>query len=352
MKNRCCDKKKLLVFGYFGYKTNKLDGQTVKSRSILELLQTHMEFDVYYADTEEFRFSLKTVRTFICNLFICDYLIYMPAHNNFRYLFPIIFIFSLLFRFQIIYVVVGGWLYDYLQNLPIHVRMLRNIRIILVENELLLFQLKQLYNLKNVEKIPNFRQEPIRRFLPRMRKDKDLLRLVFMARINLKKGLDTLVKFAEMMNLHYPTCMIQIDFYGPIFDADKSYFEKELLAKYSFMHYCGILEPKDIVTVLQNYDVMLFPTHYFTEGFPGTILDAYRAGIPVIATRWKYASEFVIDGKTGYIVDFKNPVPELVDRVVSLYLDNSLLLQMKNCAYKESFLYTSEAAWNILKQYF
>lgn len=38
---------------------------------------------------------------------------------------------------------------------------------------------------------------------------------------------------------------------------------------------------------------MLLPTHYYTEGLPGSVLDAYMSGIPIIVSRWKHASEFV-----------------------------------------------------------
>ena len=31
--------KKVLVLGYFGYRSNQLDGQTIKTRNIMRLLQ-------------------------------------------------------------------------------------------------------------------------------------------------------------------------------------------------------------------------------------------------------------------------------------------------------------------------
>ena len=46
---------------------------------------------------------------------------------------------------------------------------------------------------------------------------------------------------------------------------------------------------------------MIFPTYYVGEGFPGTIIDAFSSGIPDIATDWRYNSEIVQNGKTGYI---------------------------------------------------
>lgn len=53
--------------------------------------------------------------------------------------------------------------------------------------------------------------------------------------------------------------------------------------------------------VLKNYDALLFPTYYEGEGFAGTIIDAFAAGLPVIASDWKYNSEIIKQGITGVI---------------------------------------------------
>ena len=80
---------------------------------------------------------------------------------------------------------------------------------------------------------------------------------------------------------------------------------------------------------LINYDVMLLPTEIYTEGFPGSILDAYIAGIPVIATEWKHSHEFIDDKFTGFIVPFGDCQNEFNDKILTLYNDRELLLQMK-----------------------
>ena len=49
---------------------------------------------------------------------------------------------------------------------------------------------------------------------------------------------------------------------------------------------------------------MLFPTHYPTEGIPGTIIDAYAAGVPVISAKWQSFGDVVEDGVTGLGYEF------------------------------------------------
>ena len=44
---------------------------------------------------------------------------------------------------------------------------------------------------------------------------------------------------------------------------------------------------------MQDYFVLLFPTNYEGKGFAGILIDAYSAGVPVIAYDWKYNAERV-----------------------------------------------------------
>jgi glycosyltransferase involved in cell wall biosynthesis len=60
---------------------------------------------------------------------------------------------------------------------------------------------------------------------------------------------------------------------------------------------------------------MLFPTYYDGEGFAGTILDAESAGVPIIASDWKYNPEIVIDDEIGYIVP-AHDINALMERLI------------------------------------
>lgn len=100
-----------------------------------------------------------------------------------------------------------------------------------------------------------------------------------------------------------------------------------------------------------EYDMMMLPTRFYTESLPGTILDSYIAGIPIIATKWKYAEEFIEDGRTGFIVPFKNGQDEFDRKINLIYDDREKLAQMKESAAKEAINYSEETAWNRLKKY-
>lgn len=142
------------------------------------------------------------------------------------------------------------------------------------------------------------------------------------------KGLDWIFELAEAIEELHLQDRISITFYGPILEDDKSYFE-ENVSRFSFVEYKGILEPKDIHESLSNYDVMLLPIHYYTEGLPGSVVDAYISGIPVIVTEWKHSHEFVEDGKSGFIVPFDNGKKEFIKKVMLLEKDRKLLNQLQ-----------------------
>ena len=166
------------------------------------------------------------------------------------------------------------------------------------------------------------------------------------------KGLDLVFKLGDSINNLKLGQKISIDFYGPLQneDNDEKYFN-ENIAKYSFMSYLGPVEPENIYTTLEKYDVMILPTHYYTEGLPGSVLDAYIAGIPVVVTNWKHAPEFVDDNSTGLIIPFKDDGSALFKSILHLLQNEELLQRMKHNARNKSFDYSAEQALIQIKKY-
>ena len=149
-----------------------------------------------------------------------------------------------------------------------------------------------------------------------------------MARVMKQKGVDWIFDMADYIKKNGLQEKFSIIFFGPEDNEDKQYFESNV-AKYGFVEYRGALQPNEIHETLSNYDVMLLPTHFYTEGLPGSVVDAYISGIPVIVTEWKHSHEFVDDGKSGFIVPFENGKQQMIDRVIYLEKDRNLLKRMK-----------------------
>lgn len=318
---------RILVLGYFGYKTNRLNGQTVKTRDIYRLVTEQTNGAVDFYDTEEAKYNKFSLFKMFWKLMRCDELFYLPAHNNLKNVFPIVYCLSLIFCFKIHYFVIGGWLREFISELPLHRFLLSRISGIYAETLLLKNELEEFYNYKNVYLFPNFR---FFEFNPSRTVDKRL-RLVFMARINVMKGLDWIFHLADCIKTANLEDKFLITFYGPINEPDREFFE-ENVRKYAFVEYKGVLQPNEIHATLNFHDAMLLPTHYYTEGLPGSIVDAYISGIPVVVSEWKHAAEFVEDGVSGYIVPFNDGKELFVQRVMELQEDRTLLEVMQRNA--------------------
>ena len=341
------ENEKFFVFGYFGYKTNQLNGQIVRTRNVYKLLKCYVKNEnLDYADTQVIRKNPISLLGALWSIIKSDYLFFIPAHNSLKQIFPIIFFLSLIFRFKIIYIAIGGWLDQFLYEYPILSRFLSKICVIGVQNKKLVNSLQEKFNFKNVVLFPNFRFSD---YQPDFLYKSSALAIVFMARVDREKGLDIVFNVAERIEQRYGSDDISITFYGPINQKDSDYFY-ENLNKHKCVTYRGVLQPNEITETLAKYDVMIFPTSYPGEGFPGTVLDSYLAGIPVIASDWLYNSEIIKNGETGYICDLKYPI-QFFERITDLYEDRNLLLNMKKAAFAESKKYSPKVAWDIISPY-
>lgn len=340
-------KYRILVFGNFGYINKNVCGQTIKTRNIYELFKLKSD-DNYLVDkfnTQEFKYSFVTIFSMFWKIFKCNKIVYIPAQNNLKYLFPIIYFLCWMKKSEILYFVVGGWAGEFLKNKKLHIKLLSQIKAILTESDYLTDSLIYQYHFSNVLTFPNFR---IHSFIPRPIVSKQIFKVVFMARISKMKGIDYAFKLAEHFNSpEFKKKRLIIDFYGPIEAEDKKYFFDNI-NKISNISYKGVLQPENIYKTIHEYDLMILPTHYHTEGFPGTILDAYISGLPIVATNWKYAYDFILNGQTGLIVPFENSENDFIQAVKSIYEDEELLLRMKKNAFKRSMDFSSDGAWNIL----
>jgi glycosyltransferase involved in cell wall biosynthesis len=341
-------KRKVLVLGYFGYQTNQIDGQTIKTRNIYELLHSNEQEFQYlkYFDTQLFKRNKFYFINLLLKIIKCNVIVYIPAHNNLKFIFPIIFIISRIKKIDILYFVVGGWLAEFLKTKKILTIFLSKIEGIFVETNQLKNLLIREFSFNNVTIFPNFR---IHKYIPFFKEINRPFGIVFIARINRLKGLDTIFNLAEyILDSKQLRDSIIIDFYGPIDKNDKIYFE-ENVNKYFFVSYKGVLPPDRIYEVLNNYDISVLPTKYFTEGLPGSVIDSYIAGIPVIASEWKYANEFIINEDTGFIIPFQKGENDFINSILKLYYNRELLYKMKIKAYEKSKSYSSDKAWKIIK---
>lgn len=337
--------EKILVFGYFGKHSKKQEGQTVKTRNISKLLN-EMGYKVSEFDTESFRYDPLALAKMFNRLACCNKVCVLPAHGNLKWMMPIIYLASFIFRYNIYMFTIGGRLHIYLKSMPFHRFMLRRIARIFNETKQLGDNLHKLYGYENLTYCPNFK---FIRFNPKPHHTSHHLKLVFLARITEEKGLDVIFAYCDYLAKHNRND-VEIDFYGMISPKDKLYFNSKI-SNYKFVTYKGIAQQHEIPSLLEKYDAMVFPTHYPTEGIPGSILDAYIAGIPVVATNWIYASELIDNQRTGIIIPFENSTDDFIKACDYLLEHEKELGIMKKHAHEKSKTYHADNVKKILEEY-
>jgi len=98
---------------------------------------------------------------------------------------------------------------------------------------------------------------------------------------------------------------------------------------------------------IQKYDVLILPTFYQGEGYPGVIIEAYSLGLPVITTNWKAIPEIVENRKTGLLIEPRSTAA-LVDAMKSFNKYNYKDFSKNARVYFEKTFSTKRVAGNAI----
>lgn len=120
------------------------------------------------------------------------------------------------------------------------------------------------------------------------------VKAVFVGHVKRSKGVGLICDAVELLERG----VVHVDVFGPILEEGL----ETRMEQTDEVEYRGVLEPDSVVEVIRGYDVLLLPTTHYGEGYPGVLLEAFAAGIPVITTRWKAIPEIVDDGVNGLLV--------------------------------------------------
>ena len=218
---------------------------------------------------------------------------------------------------EIIYWVIGGVMAKWLKEGKYEVKDYSKIKHIFVEGYSMKVDMESL-GLTNVTVIPNFKVIPDIK-CSRINKDK-IIKFVFLSRIIPEKGCDKILDAVKILNDQGYSNKFKVDFYGTIDTTYDTTFRNRI-NDLSNVSYKGFLDLRinDNYKVLQEYDIMLFPTYWKGEGCPGIIIDAYIASLPVIASDWNLNSDYVQNNYNGIIL--KNNDPDSLARHMLNFLE-------------------------------
>lgn len=290
--------KKILYIATVANKRNRLDGETIKCRLLDEYLNEIDGLKVKTIDTDNWKkHVLKLVFLIMFYYFWCDKIVISSADRGAHIVLS--FFNKIKCKKDIFYFVIGGSLYNNITEKNWNTRDYQNINKIYVEANTLKDNLNKI-DINNVEVLNNFRK--VKSFENKYKKTKDI-KFVYFGRVIKEKGIEEALKLIRRLNEEKIKCTF--DIYG---QCTKEYLSE--IKKYfnSNIKYHGEIVPdgQHEYEILSQYDIFIFPTEYPGECLPGALIDCYIAGLAVVASNWKYAKEYIEDGKNGYIFEYKN----------------------------------------------
>lgn len=257
------------------------------------------------------------------------------------------FLYYIRLKKDVFYWVVGGSLHNMVKEGKIKTNHMRYLKAILVQGTIMCKELQEA-GLDNVIYIPNSKYID---YIPAKSQDgqQDKIHFVFLSRISPYKGCDYIFESVKELNMQYAD-KFDVTFFGRI-ESGYNSFQKSI-GLFENVRYKGVLNllsGNSGYEELAQYDVMLFPTYWDGEGFPGVVIDAYISSLPIIATNWNLNTDVIEDGKDGWIIPvhdvealtaaMKNVIehPETLDSKVNHINKKALQYDCRNILTQELF---------------
>lgn len=343
---------KICICGVFGFDFLPTGGQPVKSRELYKAIENHYGSDnVSYIETLGWKKNgLLIVLNLIRAANRCDAIIMLPAKNGLLVFSYLMVILKKLYHINIYYSVIGGWLPNLTLENSSLLKRLKSFDGIWVETSTMLHSLNA-QGLKNVVVIPNFKTfNRTRVEFPVSFSNKVSLNLVLFSRVMKQKGVADAIIAIREINKRYNREIYKLDIYGPV-DSDFTIEFDALIQECpsNLVSYRGCANPKDANIILMGYDALLFPTLFYTEGIPGTIIDAYSAGIPVISSRWESFNDIVVEGETGFGYEFGS-CQDLISVLDRISKNPDMLYRLKDNCINKAYQFSAEYAMNIISK--
>ena len=335
---------KVVFIGPYGGGKVPTNGASIKNYHIIKVLQS-MGIKATLIDTEKWRRNpLILLRVLWYSIVWRKAKFIVSTSNQSAY-----YLLSILTLFpskrDVVYWVIGGNVANWIKEGRLRAKPFMAASHILCEGD----SMKTVFGemgISNVITVPNFKHIT---YQPRRNSARSQeLRFVFLSRVDESKGCDVIFQAVKCLNNDGMKSRFNVTFYGPIADTYKAKFYRQI-EEIENVTYGGFIDLRDVKNYdyLVNYDVMLFPTFWYNEGFPGVLIDAFIAGLPIIASDWNLNKDLVQDGITGLVIPPKdaNSLSSAMKYLIEnrqVVEDMSLLCAAKAMEYDTNHVLTQE----------
>lgn len=336
------------ICGHYGGNKNCLDGQTVKTKIITKELQKDFgSNEVKIVDTYGGKKRLLPIVFNLIKLVMqCKNVIILPAHNSLRIFAPMLAFVNYFYNRKLHYVVIGGWLPEFVSTRKWLQNALMNFDAIYVETNTMKNKLEAM-GFSNIVILPNCKELDILLDNELVYSKEEPFKICTFSRVMKEKGIEDAVNAVKAVNDKLGKNIYKLDIYGQI-DKEQTDWFANLQTKFpDYVKYKGLVPFDKTTEVLKDYFLLLFPTKFYTEGIPGTIIDAYAAGVPVVCSKWQSFDDLV-DDTVGYGYEFSSE--EALEKLLrKIYIEDiDKILAMKKVCILKSKQYMPEKIVKIL----
>lgn len=344
--------KTIGVIGNWG-DSNSIGGQITKTRELLKAISEKMGYDstnlfgewedskkitqnLFFINVGQQRNMIKLLVEILKLMHQSDYVIVILASKGYFRLLPIISLMNKLYKKTIYEFVIGGVRYDFLNCRQIKYE--KKIKKIYVESTYMVKRYSEL-GLKNVEYMPNFKSfKKITENDIEKRIDSEI-RICTFSRIDCYKGIDSAIDIVK--NVLSSDENIFLDIIGPVDSNYQEDFENLISNVPNNIKYLGSINGSKAIEVLKKYDILLFPTKWKSEGFPGSFIDAMAAGLIILSSERINFKDIIHEDINGFLFS-DNDIKAFVDKIIYLKNNVDILRSMQKNALCEVEKYKTE----------
>lgn len=319
--------KKIIFVGGVGSPNEFVGGEVTKNKNLLAAMRNSGR-KVYVIDTHDARRKLWRLFPipFVLLLHLKTNVI---LSTNLRNIYWLIRWFSMVkTKRRITFIGTGGAFSRWILEGKIDAKHMMFLHKIVVQGNKMKEELAQaglpqgyiLPNCKMIDYLPD---------LSRTKHSTEKTRFVFMSRMQEEKGIEMILDCAKRLNKEGYQDKFTVDYYG-LFE-DNTYKKKfmAILADVPNASFKGVLNLRtnEGYDELAAHDVMLFPSYWRGEGFPGIVIDALIAGLPIIISDWNFNADYVEEGETGYVIKAKD-VEALYQKMLDAICDKEKYIKL------------------------
>jgi glycosyltransferase involved in cell wall biosynthesis len=326
-------KWKIGIWGQYGAPGQKIaDGQAVRTTVITkELENRYGKENIGIANTNGWR---KRPIAFLWESFRLiansPVVVIAPADKGYKTFVPILMFINRIYHRKLVHIVIGGYLPALLEQNPRYLSYEKRFDSVFVQTENIKTDIEKLH-VGNIHFLSNLKRLKKRNVEELRVETSENIKVCVFSRINKDKGIEDAIEAVKIVNKSLGAQRVTLELYGLLPDAYKERFNQLLKENKGLINYRGIVDYNKTVEVLSDYFVMLFPTYYHGEGFPGNVVDAYNAALPIIATDWLYNKDIIRDGRNGILVPIQSP-QAIADALLYLYDHREIALEYaRNC---------------------